>query len=367
MLFNEIPGLQATKAALIGAVTSNHLAHAQLFQGQVGSANLAMAVAFATYVNCHNKQPEDACGKCASCLKMNKLAHPDVSFIFPTAGGKKVSSENFMNDWRQFVKDTPYGDTTEWLEKIEIKQGNIPVEEARKLIQNLSLKSYEGGYKISIIWQADYLNNTAANALLKLLEEPPEQTLFLLVTNHHEQLLTTIISRTQRVWIPAFDDEDIEVFLLQKNIEISNERAKQIAFLAEGNLHKALQIVQNTQNDEHQRFAEWMRMCFAFKAERLVAMADEFDALTKEAQKGILEYGLTIFREIFLFANGGESLIRLEGEQLVFVQRFAKAIRLQGIEPITQILSEAHYHLERNVRAKIVFLDSSLSIARTIK
>lgn len=363
MLFREITGLSDIKQSLIGTIANNHVAHAQLFHGNEGTANLALALAYATYINCEDKQTDDACGRCPSCIKMSKLAHPDVNYLFPTAGGKSVLSENFMPQWRSFVKETPYGNISDWLEKIGVKQGNIPAEEARQLIQKLSLKSYEGGYKIVIIWQAEYLHNTTANALLKILEEPPEQTLFLLVVSSIDRLLTTIISRTQRVAVRNFSEAEIIQYLSGYQ-EFSPERAKQIAFLSEGNMHRALEILDKSEDDDHAWFANWMRMCYALNLQKLVPMADEFDTKTKEQQKGMLEYGLSIFREIFLYRNGGQSLIRLENDELIFVQKFSAAINLNNLEQITEVLSESHYHLERNARAKIVFLDMSLIIAR---
>ena len=366
MLFREIIGLTDIKQSLIRAVENNHVAHAQLFHGGEGSGNLALALAYATYINCEAKQPDDACGRCPSCLKMAKLAHPDVSYIFPTAGGKSVSSENFMSQWREFVKETPFGNLSNWLERINIKQGNIPAEEARQLIQKLSLKSYEGGYKIVIIWQAEFLHNTTANALLKILEEPPEQTMFLLVANSMERLLTTIISRTQRVAVRQFNNEEVITYLTSQK-EISSERARQIAYLSEGNMHRALEIIDKSEESEHAWFANWMRMCYAINIQKLVPMADEFDTKSKEYQKGMLEYGIHIFREIFLYTNGGENLIRLENDELVFVQKFSSVLNINNLEQITEILSESHYHLERNARAKIVFLDISLIIARLMR
>lgn len=366
MLFKEIIGLDSTKKGLIKAVRDNHVAHAQLFHGAEGSAALAMALSFATYLNCEDKQEEDSCGKCASCLKMSKYAHPDVNYIFPTAGGKKVLSENFMSEWRSFLSENPFGDLSSWLEKISIKQGNIPVEEARQLILNLSLKSYEGGYKIVIIWQAELLNIAAANALLKVLEEPPEKTIFLLVCNQIDKILTTIISRTQRVAIPSFIESDISEYLL-KSSAVDAERAKQIAFLADGNLMKALSIVDAKGLDQHQWFANWMRFCYSFDVLKLVGLADEFDAQNKESQKGMFEYGLGILRELFLLANGADNLVKLEGEELTFIQKFSKVFKISNIDKIQKIISEAHYSIERNARAKIVFLDISLSIARLIK
>jgi DNA polymerase-3 subunit delta' len=271
-----------------------------------------------------------------------------------------------MTQWRAFVKETPFGNLSDWLERINIKQGNIPAEESRQLIQKLSLKSYEGGYKIVIIWQAETLNITAGNALLKILEEPPEQTLFLLVANSAEKLLTTIISRTQRIAIRNFTDEEIISYLTQ-NQSITLERAKQVAYLSEGNLNYALAIANKTEDDQHTWFASWMRMCYALNILKLVPMADEFDAKGKEYQKAMLEYGLNIFREIFLYRNGGENLIRLEGDELIFVQKFSNVLNINNLEQITTILSESHYHIERNGRGKIIFLDISLAIARLMR
>jgi DNA polymerase III subunit delta' len=371
MQFSQITGLTDIKNRLIQAVQHNHVAHALLFHGAAGSGNLAMALAFATFINCEDKQAEDACGKCANCLKMSKLAHPDVNYIFPTAGGKSVISENFIMQWRAFIKENIYGSISDWLEKINIKQGNIPVEEARQLLQKMSLKSYEGGYKIVMIWQAEMLHPSTANALLKILEEPPEKTLFLLVCSNSDRLLTTIISRTQRIAVRAFNDEEVISYILKSERAeshlITYDRAKQIAFLAEGNLAKVQEIMNKADENEHVWFANWMRMCYALNVQKLVPMADEFDALPKEKQKGILEYGMNIFREIFLFRNGLENLIRLEGEDLIFVQKFAKALNINNLEQIIKELSDAHFHLERNARAKMLFLDISLSIGQMMK
>lgn len=365
MRFSDIIGLDEQKATLIQSVKKNHVAHAQLFHGSEGSGNLALALAFGAYVNCQNPSDVDSCGICPACSKIDKLSHPDVSFIFPTAGGKKVLSENFMNEWRSFAQENVYGTLADWLDKIDIKQGNIPVEEARKLIQNLSLKSYEGGFKLVYIWLPETLNGSTANAILKVLEEPPAKTFFLLVCNNSQSLLSTILSRVQRFAIPKFEDQDIMRSLISR--EVAPERAKEIAFLADGNLNKALKLMLSKNQNEHDWFAEWMRYCYAFNVMELVPQADEFDAFSKEQQKHILEYALSIFREIFLVASGNDKLVKLEQGQLDFVKKFSKVFNLTNLERICELIDEAIFHLQRNVRAKIVFLDISLQMARLIK
>lgn len=365
MRFSDIIGLEEEKATLVAAVKKNHVAHAQLFHGAEGSGNLALALAFGAYVNCEKPTETDSCGACPSCSKIDKLAHPDISFIFPTAGGKKISSETFMAEWRSFVQENVYGNLTDWLEKIEIKQGNIPVEEARKLIQNLSLKSYEGGYKLVYIWLPELLSISTANAILKVLEEPPEKTFFLLVCNNSQSLLTTILSRVQRFAVPKFKDEEVNGYLAQKGIP--EERAKELTVLADGNLNKAIKLSGANNTNEHDWFASWMRFCFAFNLTELVNCSEEFDSLTKEQQKNMLEYSLTIFREIFLVAGGNENMVKLEQKQLEFVRNFSKVFNINNLQKISELIDEGIFHIERNVRAKMVFLDTSLQLAKLIK
>lgn len=368
MLFNEIIGLEAIKQTLIRSVRANHVAHAQLFYGTVGSANLAMAWAYSTYINCENKQEQDACGVCASCAKMNKLVHPDVHHIFPSPSAKDAIVE-LLPTWRKFLLESPYRSLTDWLEFTGTtgnKQGIIPIKEAHNIIGSLSLKAFEAEYKTLIIWQPELMNIESANALLKVLEEPPAKTLFILVCNDVNKLLTTILSRTQRVTIPTFSDEEVQLFL-QNNKGVEASRAKQIAYLSEGNLSKAQFLIHKDSAGKHQWFAAWMRNCYKADLATLVKTADEFDAFTKEDQKGMMEYALNIFRDLLIWKNGATSLIRLEGEELTFVQNFSKAIKAAAIELVVGELNDTYYYLERNARAKILHLDLSITISRMFR
>jgi len=366
MRFTEIPGLNEIKERLIDSVKRGNVAHALLFDGRSGSAALPVALAFATYVNCEHPGADDSCGQCASCSKYDKLIHPDLSFTFPTAGGKKVLSENFMAEWREFVKENPFGSYSDWLNRINIRQGNIPVEESRQIIQNLSLKSYEGGYKIVVIWNVESMAAPAANALLKILEEPPEKTLFLLVTSDYNRLLPTIQSRVQRVAVRELDEGELTGFLTGRHGQ-AGERAARIAFLTGGNINSALGLLGHDETDHKEWFVNWMRFCFVFDLARLVPAADRFDEFSKEEQKNILEYGLKILREIYMENIGLGHMIKLENEELTFVQKFSKVFRFENIDRISEAISEAILHIERNVRAKIVFMDLSLTMAALIK
>ena len=371
LLFRDIIGHDETKRALLRSVQTNHVAHAQLFDGPMGGAGVALAWAFATYVNCEDRQPEDSCGRCPSCVKMRKLVHPDVYHIFPLPRTPKDGEDllaELTPKWRSFLEAQPYRTLSEWLAYINAtgnQQGIIPIRESRGIINKLSLKAFEGEYKIMLFWQPELLNIAAANALLKILEEPPEKTLFLLVSSQSDKLLTTIISRTQRVAVRAFDDDEVTQFLTQKGVD--ERRARQISFLCEGNLSEAMRLTHETEDDRHAWFANWMRKCYSRDFAALVKLADEFDGLGKEKQKGIFDYTLNLFRDLFLWQNGVEDLLRLQDEELSFVQKFGKAVVPASIELLIQEITDGYYHLERNARAKVLFLDISLSAARSMR
>lgn len=367
MLFKDIPGLENIKSTLRRSVQNSHLAHAQLFDYPTGGGGLAMALAFSTYINCENRTADEACGTCASCAKMAKLVHPDFHFIFPIATSKKIdgkTSEAFLPAWRSFLLENPYRVLPEWLDHIgaDNKQGNISVEEARGILRKLSVKSYEGEYKILLIWKPDIMNAASSNAILKILEEPPEKTLFLLVSDQSDKLLTTIISRTQRITIPAFSDSEVRSYLKQK--QFSDSAANQAAYLCDGNLSEAIQLVQESEDDRSAWFADWMRSCYRFDVAHLVRLADAYDVMSKEKQKGLMEYALRLFRDMLVWSHGAGELLRVPEEELTFVQNFSKAVNFEALESMINEVNTAYYHVERNVRAKMIFLDLSLTVSQ---
>lgn len=386
MLFADIIGHDETKQTLVRAVQTNHLAHALLFDGRTGSANLSLALALATYVNCENRNggdslfgatgpASDACGQCASCAKMARLVHPDLHMVFPVAnlGKGKNTSESLLTEWRKFLTESPYRTLTDWLDTTggDNKQANISAEEARNILQKLSLKAYEGGYKIMLIWLPELMNVTSANALLKVLEEPPERTLFLLVTNQPDKLLITILSRTQRVAVRNFSDTEVATYLRQ-TLNFDETRARRVAYLVDGDLAGAMTMAQSktdegATNTQHTWFADWMRACYRQDLTYLVKQADEFDKLPKERQKGLFDYSLRLCRDLFLWQQGAEQLLRLPDDELNFVRNFGKVLRPDLIERMVGDINEAAYHLERNARAKMILLDMSLTFTRLIK
>src|SRR6201986_1688260 len=239
MQFKDIIGQQEVSKHLAEMVHNNRLSHALLFLGPEGSGALPMALAYAQYVVCEKKGgPEqmDACGVCPSCVKAAQLIHPDIHFSYPVVPkkpGDKPVSTDYGSEWREFIKQYPYGNAYDWLQFIgaENKQGNITAQECNDIIHKLSLKSFESGYKVLIMWMPEYLGNEG-NKLLKLIEEPPVNTLFLLVAENESLILPTILSRTQLVKMPLPETADIEKALIQRS-GLGAEQARQIAVLCD--------------------------------------------------------------------------------------------------------------------------------------
>ena len=371
MKFSEIPGLTETKSLLIDSVKNQHIAHAQLFVGAEGALNLPLALAYATYLHCENKG-DDACGTCPACSKSLKYIHPDTHFVFPLSNVKNDKDDerfkaDILKSWRSFLLEQPFSDLDDWTTFYggEDKLALISREESREIVKTLSLKPFESQYKVMIIWQPELMHPSAANGILKILEEPAAHTYFILVTNAADRLLPTIVSRTQLISIPLLEDQVIENFLVQQK-STEPKRAARITQLAEGNLNLALKLLENEEDDNAQLFIEWMRTCFKKNYGSMVTMADEYHTFDKLRQRNVMHYGINMMRETLLRISGADSIHRIQGEELKFVSDFSKVMNVQKIEKSFALMNDATYHLERNGSAKMIFLDLSLQLAKTI-
>lgn len=373
MQFAAIPGLPETKEKLLNAVKLNHLAHALLFHGPEGSANLTFALALASYLYCEQKSETDSCGTCGSCQRMNKLILPDLNFAFPVVASSKEDDgdedgkdekTDLLGNWRKFVLGQPYGNVHDFIyfNGFEKKQLNITKAAARKMIQTLSLMSFEGGYKIMLIWAPEYLHPSAANALLKIIEEPPAKTLFLLVTSQADQLLTTILSRTQKILVRAFTDEEVSSHLVETG-KCEAKAAAQIAMLADGNLREAYLLIDQVEDQTVRQLRDWFRLCATKNLKELFLLSEDFHKADKESQKSLMLAGLNVTREILLKNLDLDHLLRTTDEDRTFINNISKKMLTEEhAEKLYQTFNAAHYHLERNGNAKMIFTDLSMEI-----
>ncbi|MEC3878025.1 ATP-binding protein [Parapedobacter sp. 10938] len=369
MLFKEIGGQETVKQHLINTVKENRVSHAQLFLGPEGSGSLPLAVAYAQYLNCENRQPTDSCGECASCRKYNKLIHPDLHLSYPFfAKHKEDTAATFADVWRKAFLTNPYMGMGYWRDQLEAenKQANINIAEAHHIIKKLSLKAFEAKYKVLIMWLPEYLD-TQGNALLKLIEEPPENTLFILVAENPDKILNTIISRTQLVKINRLDNDNVSRYLVDTH-GVDEHQASEIAFISNGNLQQAINLLGEDNKGYFDLMVRWLRYCVMDAgADIIKSCEEELSKLGRENQKSFLLYAINMMRQAVLFKADMPQMIHLPAAELDFVQKFGKRYQLEQVEETVRLLEEAHYHIERNANPKILFLDLSLQFVLIFK
>jgi len=367
MQFKEIVGQGAIKQRLINSVNENRVSHAQLFLGPEGSGSLALAVAYAQYLSCEDKQPDDSCGVCSSCRKYQKLMHPDLHFSYPIFGTPKETSLDYIENWRQAFLENPYLNLDIWRSYLDAgnKQANINIAECHQIIKKLSLKPFESDYKVLILWLPEFLDKQG-NALLKIIEEPQPNTLFLLVAQNQDQILNTILSRTQLIKIPCLHYEDIKETLVSRHHQ-TEEAAAEIAYLTNGNLTEALVMLQQENKGYHKLFIDWLRLCFGNKGLEIITFVDQLAKMGRENQKNFLRYGISFIRECCLLIAGAGNLVHLPAQELETAQKMILVMNIPEAQAISAELEKAHYHVERNANPKILFLDVSLQIIKIVK
>ncbi|WP_452219098.1 DNA polymerase III subunit [Lacinutrix undariae] len=379
MLFSEILGQEHLKSHLTQSVDNGRISHAQLFVGPEGSGTLPMAIAYAQYILCSNTNGENTNGTDTCNLRFDNLSHPDLHFAFPVAGNDKVKkhpvSSFFMEEWRQLIKEQPYGNLFDWFKILGIdnKQGQIGVDEAHDIVKSLTLKSYEGGYKVMLIWMAEKMHTSAANKLLKLIEEPPSKTIFLLVAEDEGQIINTIKSRCQVLHFPPLAENVIKDALIE-NYEISEAEATKIAHQANGNYNKACDLVYHDTEDSQfeEWFIFWVRSAFKAKGNKaaihdLISWSEDIAKTGRETQKQFLQFCIDFFRQALLLNYNANELVFMEPKSASFkLENFAPFIHGGNIMEISDELQTAIYHIERNGNSKIILTDLSIKLTRLL-
>jgi DNA polymerase-3 subunit delta' len=379
MLFEDILGQEYLKKHLTQSVDHGRIPHAQLFVGPEGSGTLPMAIAYAQYILCQNTHGENNTGIQACNLKFNSFSHPDLHFAFPVTTTDKITSHpvsnHFMTEWRQLLNNQPYGNLFDWYKQLGVdnKQGQIGVDEAVEIVKSLSLKSYEGGYKVMLIWMAEKMNSACANKLLKLIEEPPSKTVFILIAEDEEQIINTIKSRCQVLHFPSLSENVIKNGLI-KNYGLEESVAVKIATQSNGNFNKACDLIY--QDSEDIQFEEWfifwIRSAFKAKGNKaaihdLINWSEDIAKTGRETQKQFLQFCLNFFRQALLLNYNASALVYLQPKTDTFkLEKFAPFVHDGNILEISDELQDAIYHIERNGNSKIILTDLSIKLTRLL-
>ena len=375
MLFKEIVGNNSVKKQLIEAVRNNRISHAQLFSGKSGSAKLALALAYAQFLNCENRTAVDSCGICSSCLKFNNLSHPDLHLVMPVLKTKEVQkpvSDHFIGNWRDFITNNYYESLNGWIDSFGTEnksgqQGTIYKDEANNIHKKLSLKNYEAEYRVVLIWMPERMNLEVSNKLLKLFEEPPKGTIFLLVTENANQLLPTIISRLQTIKVADFTAEDIVNHVGVKALSL--EKAKQLRNLTDSDLGKITQILEDKEGelDLFTDFSVWMRLTYKMDVQGISKWVDNLSLKGRKQQNLFLSYAIKMVRECLIYNFANNTLLKTNENEFAFLTKFSPFIHEENSVMITEKLEESIKAINRNANAKILFFELSLQMVKFLR
>lgn len=354
-------------------VLSGKIPHALMLLGPEGSGGLSLALALAQYIQCTNRTGSDSCGECASCRKNQKFIHPDIHYTFPVVpkkSGVVPLSNDYISEWRSALATNPYMNANDWLQSIgaENRQGNITVKECHEIIRGMSMTTLDDGYKIQIIWLAEYLKE-AGNTLLKVIEEPPANTIFILIVESIEQVLTTVISRTQIVKVNAIDDEDIKNELMSR-FETDEDAATRIARISDGNFRAAVNYTSGAENVNDKLLHRWLVVCYnighknsSANVANCINWVEEVSKIGRENQKIFLKYALFFLRECGLISATGKSE-KLAGEELKFAVGLSSKLQAEQLSTVAGTINELYYSIERNGNPKILFVSTTFKIAK---
>ena len=384
MFFKDIIGHEGIKQRLIQSVRTDRIPHAQLLCGKEGVGKTALALAFVRYLNCANRSETDACGVCPSCLKMNKLIHPDVHFVFPIVKNekaKKTVCNDYLPEWRAFLTEHEYFSLNRWLDALGDvnKQPIIYTKESDEIARKLSFKPYEADYKAMIIHLPEKMHEDGANKLLKMLEEPAEKTLFLLLSERPDDIIITIQSRVQRINIKPVSREDM-IPALQKKFGLDDETARAIAHIANGSFTRAAEAVSLNGDFAFflEQFADLMRS--AYKVGFVTNLAEKSSGLKglklwsekmagegRERQTAFLSYSQHMIRENFILNLQNPQLNYMTLDENSFSSRFYRFINEKNVFGLTDEFGLAEAHLGQNISPKVVFFDLALKCIMLLK
>ena len=385
MYLKEVLGNKTIKQFLVKEVDSNRIPHGQLFMGPKGSGKLAMAIAFSTYLFCNNKKDGDACGTCSSCIKMFKLTHPDLHFVYPTVvpktgSAKKVVSESKVKfpQFQEAILKNPYLDLENWEASLggKNKKAGIRKNDIIIMCKLAGLRSYEGVYKVFIVWGAEKMNSESNSALLKTLEEPRSNTIFILISSHHHLIFKTISSRLQT---KDFKKIDAKLMLNHFKLHYPKLTSDSNYSIVQNKLETNSEIV-----ELYNLFIPWIRLCFLSKNKKaqfvepdtkekkhvipeLIDWCNNIGGLERSTQINFLIHACEVFREGFLLNYTTNAISQNILRGLDFnMDNFSKYIQNYNIDDIFNLLNDCFYSINRYGNSKLLFLDLSFSLGKVL-
>lgn len=372
MYFKDVIGQDYLKKQLIHSIQSDRFGHALVFNGDLGRGGFPLAVAFYRYLSCKNRGEEDACGSCSSCVKLDHWNHPDLHFVYPIAkltSPKKDVSAHYAEEWQALLKEGPYFSEEDWQRASgqEKKTLGIFITEASEIVHKFSMKPYESDRQCIIILLPEKMNTATANKILKILEEPPSHSSFIFVSEDQNALLPTIISRLQSVNIPPIEVENIKNRLVDL-YHLSEEKAGEIARLAEGNFNRANHLLKEGGGDMiDEQFQLWMRICYKIDYQEIYKWVESVHGWSREQQVYFAEHALKTFRNCLMLNYASEDLVMESEKGKGFLFKFSPFIHSENILQLIDEMEQLIVCVQRNVYSKMAFMDCSLKVCKLLR
>ena len=369
MKFSEIIGQEQIKQQLSSMVLNQRLSHALLFHGKEGVGKKAMALAFAQFIVCENKQGQESCGECPACKKASKLVHPDIHYVFPVIkdGSKTAVSDTYIKEWREEVLHNPYFSYQQWNSAIGDgkKASSIYVDESAEMIKKLNFKSFDSDYKVMLVWLPEKMNVQTANKLLKTLEEPSPKTVLILIAENLDYMLSTILSRVQQIKIPPIEEKHIKHYL-KENFSSSEDLIQFASNYGKGNLLRSIEALNQSEENEryHEWFVQFMRLAYANKMLDLMSHIDQIIAHDKVELKNFLSYTIRYLRDNFLLNKEQGELVYLVEKERAFAQKFSNFINENNINLMYESINETIENINRNANVKIQMQVLAINMVR---
>ena len=380
MDFNDVIGQEAIKQRLQQMISEDRVPHAIMLCGPAGSGKLALAIAFGCEL-LRKGAPQAAAASLfgepegpdpVTEAMLRKLEHPDLHFTYPTIKTPSMGSDHqpvsddFAREWHELLTtEGPYFSTDQWMTAMGAanQQAIITAGESDELSRKLSLKSSQGGYKVSIVWLPERMNLASANKLLKLLEEPPRQTVFIMACEQPELLLETIRSRTQRIDIRPISTEAIEQALINRRA-LDADNAHRIARVSNGSWLKALDALEA--GNENRMFLDMfimlMRLAYTRNLKELKQWSETVSGYGREKQRRMLFYFITQVRENFMYNFHLPEINYLTQDEENFARNFSRFINEANVIEMMELFERTRRDIGQNANARIEFFDLAMQV-----
>jgi DNA polymerase-3 subunit delta' len=372
MRFADIPGHDDIKRRLVEMADTARLPHALLLEGPSGTGKFMLARALAQYIHCENPSHGDCCATCPSCRQHETFNHIDTVFSYPVVkkAGKPAVSADYLPEFKSLLTEHPFMDPEQWVSLLQAgnTQPKIYVDEGAELTRRLNFRAHQSRYKIVLLWLPEKMNEDTANKMLKIIEEPHDDTLFLLISNNPRQILPTIYSRTQRIAVNRYDDEEVSDWL-RDNMAMAPEAADSIARISSGNINEAVSLtrISKTRKMFLDLFIDLMRKAYQRKIGLLRQWSVDAASLGREQSLAFLNYCARMMRENFILNLHVSGLNYLTPDEKAFSVNFSRFINERNVLKLFDVVNDARNDIAGNANAKIVFFDLAIKTILLLK